>query len=437
MMSRSQEDMKRRSYTEVFYTSTKPWLSRHDDVLSGDVRQEILRHQNEYPSTKNVLYLHFPFCAKRCDYCIYYSTSYKKNIVARYLRALEKEIDLVKETPYIQSTNFRCVYFGGGTPSLMNHNEIRRIFRVLSDSFLFTNDVEITFEANPSTLTDEKLHVLKESGCNRISLGIQSFRDEILRKNNCNHTVQRALYVIDLILREGFVLNVDMLFGLENQTEKDLLLELNSLCSISKPLQLSLFPVRILPNTPLYEKTASTFEPEAHTENMITLDKTAENYLLKHSFIREEIPIFYYEKGSRAHVYNSAEARIIGLGPSAGTVLDRGFGVNISDVNEFCELLDQNESPNKSGTYLTEQQNYEKFVFNRILFMNRSLPDFRDIVAKRFNEYYGCELNGIYEKVVNDMLNKNYIFIKEGIIHFTKRFNKILDHFRLGAPSII
>ena len=97
MMSRSQEDMKRRSYTEVFYTSTKPWLSRHDDVLSGDVRQEILRHQNEYPSTKNVLYLHFPFCARRCDYCIYYSTSYKKNIVTRYLRALEKEIDLVSE----------------------------------------------------------------------------------------------------------------------------------------------------------------------------------------------------------------------------------------------------------------------------------------------------------------------------------------------------
>jgi oxygen-independent coproporphyrinogen-3 oxidase len=329
------------------------------------------------------------------------------------------------------------VYFGGGTPSLMNHNEIRRIFRVLSDSFLFTNDVEITFEANPSTLTDEKLHVLKESGCNRISLGIQSFRDEILRKNNCNHTVERALYVIDLILREGFVLNVDMLFGLENQTEKDLLLELNSLCSISKPLQLSLFSVRILPNTPLHEKTALTFDLEAHTENMIRLDKIAENCLLKHSFIREEVWFFYYREGSHAHVYNSAQARTIGLGASAGTSLDKGIGVNISDVNEYCDLLDQDESPNKSGSYLTEQQNYEKFVFNRILFMNRSLPDFRDIVAKRFSEHYGCELNGIYEKVVNDMLNKNYIFIKKGVIHFTKRFNKILDHFRLGAPSII
>ena len=170
---------------------------------------------------------------------------------------------------------------------------------------------------------------------------------------------------------------------------------------------------------------------------MIRLDKIAENCLLKHSFIREEVWFFYYREGSHAHVYNSAQARTIGLGASAGTSLDKGIGVNISDVIEYCDLLDQDESPNKSGSYLTEQQNYEKFVFNRILFMNRSLPDFRDIVAKRFSEHYGCELNGIYEKVVNDMLNKNYIFIKEGVIHFTKRFNKILDHFRLGAPSII
>lgn len=432
-------NMHSKSYAEIFYVSTKNWLGETAPIYPEEVRQKALGIPNMFPKLKNVLYLHFPFCVKRCDYCIYYSSIYDRLKVERYLEALEKEIRLIRSTEYIRSTEFQCVYFGGGTPSLLEEDQIRRIMDLIHQSFNLDYDVEVTFEANPSTLNSNKIKILQKSGFNRVSLGIQSFQNELLRRNNCNHTVEKAWEITNLLLEKKFVINIDMLFGLEHQSETDLIFELSELCKIQGSIQLSLFPLRILPSTPLYQKIKLDFDRQSYSSHLIKMDQIAHELLTGEGYVREEIPIFYYKKGAYAHIYNSAEARIIGLGPSAGTVMDRGIGVNYSEVAKYCAMLEQGRSPNHSKTFLTEQQNFEKFIFNRILFMNRSLPEFKSIISQRFKEYFNQPIRiGLYEKVVNDMIRKKYIYFGEnGVIRFTNRFERILDKFTLGAPSII
>jgi oxygen-independent coproporphyrinogen-3 oxidase len=353
--------------------------------------------------------------------------------------ALKKEIYKFKDTLYIKSTSFDSLYFGGGTPSILSSEYIKRITQVIFDNFNFSDDGEFSFESNPSTLTEDKIKTLKNCGMNRVSLGIQTFNDNLLKEMQCAHTSDKAKRCINLLLNHGFIVNIDMIFGLIGQTKDDFEKDLQILNSFDAPTQVTLFPLRINTHTPLGEEIYKEkgLTHKSHSERLLEFDTYAEKFMTSNQYLREESPIFYYKTGSRPHRYNSTETRVIGFGSSAGTLLDEGESSNFYDVRDYIAAVNRNRSPALSGVPLTKQQAYERFVLYRIIYMNRSVPNFHEIVQKRFFEYFGIELGDTYFKVLNDM--KRMRFVKKGIgrIELTDRLWMILNKVKIGMPSIL
>ena len=428
-----------KNYTEIFNIRSRVEASVWERIAVENLKQNIFANPNRYPNTKNVLYVHIPFCATRCDYCPYYTTPYTSEKIVAYLDALEKEIDNIKDTPFIKSTTFSSVYFGGGTPSVLSAENIKRIVHKIFNSFNFDKNGEFSFESNPSTLTEEKIKALKSSGMNRVSLGIQTFSDHFLKEMHCAHTSEKAKNTINLLLDHGFTVNIDMIYGLIGQTKEHLEYDIEVLNSFGVPHQVTMFPLRIATHTPLGEELERKegITIKAHSKRLLEFDAFIEKEMLNNNYFREESPVFYHKKGASEHKYHSTETRIVGIGSSAGTLLDDGEGCNFHNVDEYISAINENRDPAISGVALNQQQAYERFILYRIIYMNRSLPNFREIVEQRFLEHYGVPMGNIYDKVLDDM--RRLRFIKSGTdkIIFTDRLWMVLNKVKIGMPSIL
>jgi oxygen-independent coproporphyrinogen-3 oxidase len=359
--------------------------------------------------------------------------------MSAYLEALTREVVMVSQTPYVRSTRFWCVYFGGGTPSLLQPDDLERLTVLIQHNFNLTADVEITFEANPATLTGDKLKLLRPLSFNRVSLGVQSFHDPSLRKMHCAHSAALARKAIGSVLEQGLMLNVDLLFGLAGQTQADLEFELDQLCAVGLPHQVTLFPLRIAKGTPLADEfqQQGNLDVMSHNRRLLEFDALVEKRLVERSFIRAEAPISYYRKDARPHRYQSVEGRIVGLGAGAGSVLEGAESVNHRDVARYIEELRSNRLPVMYDGHFSRAQARERYVLFRILFLNRSLTGFREIVAKRFQDYYDEPMGGYYEKVVQDMKRRAYVELVGERIVFTERFWSMLAGLEIGTPSIL
>lgn len=162
------------------------------------------------------IYIHVPFCKKRCFYCDFFSDTAKEQIPA-YVDALLQEIDLRKD--FLPEKEIQTIYFGGGTPSLLDKKNFERIFEKLIASYHIATDAEITFEANPDDLTAEYFNQLSSLPFNRISIGTQSFNDTDLKQINRRHTSQQAIDAITLAKKYGFKnISIDLIYGLPGQT---------------------------------------------------------------------------------------------------------------------------------------------------------------------------------------------------------------------------
>ena len=166
------------------------------------------------------LYLHIPFCRKRCKFC-YFKVFTEKNSheVERYLAALSREIELVSKLPVMGGRPFRFVYFGGGTPSFLSSRQLERLVDRLRASVSWDAAEEVTFECEPGTLSEAKIHTLREIGVTRLSLGVEHFDDDILRDNGRAHESPEIYKAWPWIQAAGFAnTNIDLISGMVGET---------------------------------------------------------------------------------------------------------------------------------------------------------------------------------------------------------------------------
>ncbi|MBQ8476267.1 radical SAM family heme chaperone HemW, partial [bacterium] len=207
----------------------------------------------------NCTYLHIPFCKTKCHYCAFCSFP--------LLRAKDKYIEgLIKEIKYFYKNEYqKTIYFGGGTPSLLDIEDVEKILSY----FNFDYNTSITFELNPENAQSDYLLALKNLGINRISLGVQSFDDEILKLLNRCHTSSSAMSAIDNIKKAGFDnISIDLMYGLPNQNEKIWLNTLNKALELDLA-HISLYGLKIEKGTKFYSKMP---------DNLPSLDTQADMY---------------------------------------------------------------------------------------------------------------------------------------------------------------
>ena len=205
--------------TEVgsYFISNYPPFS----VWNEEAVTQVMRVFNAPPADVPLgLYLHIPFCRKRCKFCYFrVYTDKRADEIESYLAALENEIKLVSALPVIGNRPIRFVYFGGGTPSFLSVKQLRSLFGRLRQHIQWDKAEEVTFECEPGTLSEPKVRALQELGVTRLSLGVENFNDEILEENGRAHKSPEVFKAWDWIAAAGFPnVNIDLISGMVGET---------------------------------------------------------------------------------------------------------------------------------------------------------------------------------------------------------------------------
>ncbi|QOV91150.1 coproporphyrinogen-III oxidase family protein [Humisphaera borealis] len=203
------------SYFVANYPPFSVWSQNHLPAI-----QQALDAKPD-PDTKLGLYLHIPFCRKRCKFCYFrVYTDKNANDIETYLSALSREIDLYADRPGLQGRQFEFVYFGGGTPSYLSNAQLERLIERINVRWNWDAAKEVTFECEPGTLKESKLETIKKIGVTRLSLGVEHFDDEILSVNGRAHKSPEILRAWEWIRNVGFPqVNIDLIAGMLGETE--------------------------------------------------------------------------------------------------------------------------------------------------------------------------------------------------------------------------
>ena len=283
------------------------------------------------------LYIHIPFCNSKCAYCGFYSLPSLK-LKDRFLEALEREIGLRKD--YLDGKTVYTIYFGGGTPSLLSMAEIERLLHLINSTYPVAQNAEITFEANPDTLSLEYLETLHQLGVNRLSIGIQSFFDNDLQYLSRRHDSLHARQSIAWAKQAGFSnISIDLIYGLPTSDAEQWNRNLDLFFELGIP-HLSAYALTLEPNAILTKqiqlgKVQPVNEEDALRDYEILCRRAAEN-----GYLHYEISNFckrgMHSKHNASYWFGTPYA---GFGPSAHSYDGNSRQWNVSSVEKYCEAM--------------------------------------------------------------------------------------------------
>lgn len=276
------------------------------------------------------LYVHVPFCAKKCPYCDFFSADYQRQTAERYVCAVCRRIEQFSEAGVTADT----LYFGGGTPSLLSPAQIADI--IVTARRCFALDGEITMEANPNTLTKARLCAYREAGVNRLSIGVQSFCDAELAALGRRHTAKQAVQAVCDAAKAGFDdLSLDLMIATPYQTEESLLSTLRTAASL--PItHLSAYLLKAEENTPYWKSPLLLHCPDEDVLARMYLQTVA--FLDEHGFLQYEISNFAKPgRESRHNLKYWQCTPYLGIGPAAHSFFDGKRFASAPDIGRFCD----------------------------------------------------------------------------------------------------
>lgn len=384
------------------------------------------------------IYIHIPFCVKKCDYCDFLSAPADLETKEKYVEALINEIKLNKNkmSEYVVDT----VFIGGGTPSLLEENQISKIMSVLRDNCNMSENPEITIECNPGTITESKLCEYKKSGINRISFGLQSANDEELKSIGRIHNYAGFLESYNLARKCGFDnINVDLMSALPGQTLKSYEETLNKVVRL-EPEHISAYSLIVEENTLMYDRVK-----KAQIKGINILpDEESERkmYYLTNNILRSngyrKYEISNYSKPGKECKHNIGywqRKEYLGFGIGAASLYKENRYNNISDINKYIEVLTNNIKENsinnvgnssevenqvnilnsivKNLQQLTERDRMEEFMFLGLRMME-------GVSMEKFERYFGKPYMEVYGKVQKRMEDKRFLINDNGYVKLTE-----------------
>jgi len=309
------------------------------------------------------IYVHIPFCRQKCYYCDFYKTV-NTSLTKKFISALENEV--VQRKNYLEGELIETIYFGGGTPSVLNEMELTEILNFLNLHFNVSSTAEITFEANPDDLSVEYLHEIYHAGVRRLSIGIQSFQNEFLQKMNRRHDASQAIEAVENAARIGFTdISVDLIYGLPGLARDQWKADLKQVFQL--PVQhLSAYHLTYHKGTPFYtwlkKGTLKALNENESIWQFQTLIQMAKN----NGFEQYEISNFAKDKKYSKH--NSSYwmgVKYLGLGPSAHSFNGISRSWNVSHIESYIKAVAAG-LPYSEEEILSEINKYNEYILTRI-----------------------------------------------------------------------
>jgi oxygen-independent coproporphyrinogen-3 oxidase len=291
------------------------------------------------------LYLHIPFCSAICNYCNFNRGLFDAAQKARYVDALLAEIERAGRAGRAGRSAADTIYFGGGTPSLLDASEIGRIITACRGAFEVSPDLEVTLEANPETVDEARLAAFREAGANRLSFGVQSFREPELRRLSRLHGVDRAREALAEARRAGFDnVSLDLMMWLPGQSVEQWLESVDAAIERS-PEHLSLYLLEVYPNSPLRDEMARARWSQAPDEDAATMYVTAMERLETAGYEQYEISnVARPGRQSRHNLKYWMDGEWMGFGCGAHGTVGGVRTKNVSGIEDYIERLAQGRS---------------------------------------------------------------------------------------------
>ena len=354
------------------------------------------------------LYIHIPFCVKKCAYCDFLSGPANKETIEEYVQALIREIKSVESMKEMYQVV--TIFVGGGTPSVLEGEQIERIFEAIRERFGLDDESEITIEANPGTVTREKMQAYKRAGINRISFGLQSANNEELKKLGRIHTYEEFLESYMLAREEGFDnINIDLISAIPNQTVESWKSTVDKILKL-QPEHISAYSLIVEEGTPfekMYGEDGSKKEelPSEEEERMI-YQKTKE-WLKEAGYKRYEISN-YAKKGyaCRHNLGYWERKEYLGLGLGASSLIGNVRFQNTSEMKIYLQCADNEEKRIENREVLTKEEELEETIF-------LGLRKMQGILKREVESFCGEQ--------IEKMICQGFLEEKEGRIRLTDK----------------
>ena len=339
------------------------------------------------------LYIHIPFCIKKCEYCDFLSGPSTEKQRETYVELLCEEIRQAKSktSAYEVST----IFFGGGTPSVLTGDQMRKIMETIRDTFYISKCAEISMEMNPGTVCPEKMNAYKEAGINRLSIGLQSVHDEELRMLGRIHTYEEFLKCYRMAREAGFNnINVDLISAIPGQTVESWTRTLKTILEL-QPEHISAYSLIIEPGTPFHDKYGESEEGLPSEEEERQIYWNTKQLMEEYGYHRYEISNYAkegYECRHNIGYWNRTP--YLGFGIGAASLFEETRYSNFETV----EAWGQNFEGKFQGDVLSAEEQMEESMFLGLRMMNGvSKTEFETKFCKNIKEIYGKQLEKLVE----------------------------------------
>ena len=359
------------------------------------------------------IYLHIPFCKTKCIYCDFYSVTKREDSISEFIDCLVKEIELNKNK--LSNYDFNTIFFGGGTPSVLTEYQLEKILNALHKYYNLNKNIEITLECNPGEINYEKLKGFRNLGINRLSIGFQSFNNDILKFLGRLHNAEQSIETFNAARKAGFDnINIDLIYDIPKQKLKDWKNDLFLGTSLH-PEHISAYSLTVEQNTALYSmvKNKKVYMPSETMDKKMFLSTI--EYLENKNYKHYEISNFCQEKRECQHNLHYWKLNpYLAFGPGAHGFDGKKRWWNKKSIDYYIDSLKKNMLPIQSEEILTNKDSFNENIMNGLrLIEGLSTDKINLLIPHNFDNYIEkIQKKWPYLKHKNQKLKLN----KEGLL---------------------
>jgi len=375
---------------------------------------------------KNIgIYVHFPFCASKCKYCNFNSSADNNQMQVEYFQALLREIRMYSS----QKINVDTIFIGGGTPSIMFDGCIATLISEIRKSFVVDADVEITIEANPNSVTATKAQEWKEAGVNRVSIGLQTSNEKVLKLIGRTHSTKDYINAVEMVRNAGISnINTDILVGLPRQKMSHLKHTLKLLTKMQCS-HISVYSLILEEDTPLYSMVVNNEVKLPKEEKAVTMYDFAYRYLKEQGFTRYEVSNFAkygHECKHNLHTWQMRE--YLGFGAGAHSYFKGIRYNNYSSIEKYIDKVKSDSKPVELSEKISTQEAFEETIMLGL--RTKYGVDTDDIKAR-----YKIDLLKTKQETINYLISKGLINLVYNRIIATDEGMQVLNRVILDLVS--
>jgi oxygen-independent coproporphyrinogen-3 oxidase len=358
------------------------------------------------------LYVHIPFCKYICPFCFFNKYPFDATEAEIYIKCLKEEIYYYSKKPYLQNSHVISIYFGGGTPTVLSPIELTEIIHHIKEHYSISNNAEITVESNPLTIRKDVAEKLVANGVNRISIGVQSFNNNNLKRLHLLHRGEECVKLIKQLKSLGIRVGIDLMYRLPGETISDWERDLSTAVNLDVDT-ISCYSLELPPS--VKERVFSDISLP-NVEEDIKMYYFAIDYLKEHGYKQYTIADFSLPGKESSYVMNCWKApqhEYLGFGAGAHSFIGGYVFYNIASLKYYTEWVKKKQLPILFGKKLTKEELMSRYFVLGVKTLSVDL--------RKFEQIFGINPMELYGNVINDLVNKNLIQIKGTLLKLTRK----------------